>query len=208
MERAEPIDVTRALQAGERAAEAKRMRARLLEQGLAQSATDARWYVLRVTKRDEKAVEKSLVDAGIDAWLPTYRAAPTYRRGRYIPARDAAALPGYLFVKVASNAEIWAWMGGFEGVIAVLGTACAPVPVSDEDLSKVRNLCAIGRVKDAAKKRRPEPGDWVYIASGPMMGHQGTVTGVHKRREDRIMVQLFPGFAPVELPLAHLSESD
>ena len=70
---ADRIDTSRAEAAGDRQRELNRMQAALLDEAVGHGSR--RWFAVVVSPNAEKAVEKSVQDAGFEAWAPCRRVA-------------------------------------------------------------------------------------------------------------------------------------
>jgi transcription antitermination factor NusG len=205
--RGDPINIDRAWQkSDQQIGLSRRSQAMLAAAG--ESGPELRWYVIRTEKHAEKDVDNSLAYAGIECWLPTekkIRCAPHAKRK---VIREVAALPGYVFVKVADTDATWAGLFSIEGVAAVLGGACGPVPVSDENmLIFKKKLGEKSTDKEVVEAAFPL-GARVRIEDGPFASFGGTIDELLDTQRATVLVEIFGRFVPTELRLAQITKTD
>ncbi len=166
------------------------------------------WYAIRVRVNCEKVVEKALSDAGIGTWLPLQRVEGQVRRGRMLPATHKPVLWGLVFVHVAMCGDAWHGLMSFRHVLSVLGDDTGPKPVLEKQFNSFRTMVTLGVYGDKPKDWKPAVGELVRVGSGPAFGKSGTVNAIKGRRRDRIMLTLWGGKKPIEVPLALLVKPD
>ena len=95
-------------------------------------------------------------------------------------------LPGYVFVKMCYDNDIWFLIRNTEGVTGFIGSSGkgmppSPLSIKDEEVIEYRNnhekkLTKVTNVKkDYSSQRNFDMGDYVQIISGALLGHEGTV---------------------------------
>jgi transcription antitermination factor NusG len=133
--------------------------------------TDLRkWFALTVKYQHERRVEGVLCAAGIDTFLPLYRARRQW--SDRVKDLDAPVFPGYVFGRFAVRDR--ARIVSTPGVARIVGFAGLPAPVSEQEIEGVR----------AALASRLPLGPWPYllktggrvrIERGPLRGIEGTL---------------------------------
>ena len=171
----------------------------------AASLDDGRdWYAIRVRVNCEMAVDNAMRDAGIGTWLPLRLVEGLVRRGRKLPPTSKPVLWGLLFVHVPMSADAWHGLMSFKHVLSVLGDSDGPKPVLEKQFNSFRTMVTLGVYGDKPKDWAVGVGDIVGIGAGAAMGMNATVLAIKGKRQDRIIVRLFGGQRPIEVPLAHL----
>lgn len=206
---AAPIDTKRAEAESDRQrAITRRQQALLAAAG--EVAPEARWYVLRVAPRSEKAVDSALGEARIGRWLPLWRRPQPRRGGRAgapPPPAEVVIFPGYIFVRVLNRPQSWLAMATIKGVLSVLGSGERPVPVDDGIILKLRDLAADPVAVQEVLAPTLKPGERVRVTDGPFASFPGTLTCLLDGGRASVEVDLFGRLTPVELELAKLSKS-
>ncbi|QKC83258.1 transcription termination/antitermination NusG family protein [Mesorhizobium sp. NZP2077] len=186
----------------DRAVANRRMIGRQVE---AAAADEGRaWYAIRTRVNCEKAVDKTMVDAGIGTWLPLRKVEGKVRRGRMLPASYQPVIWGLLFVHVAMNGEAWHGLMSIKHVLAVLGDDSGPKPVIEKEFNRFRSMVTLGVYGDKPAGWKPMVGEYAVIGAGAAFGQGAMVNGFKGRRRDRVLVTLFGGSMPFEVPLAIL----
>ena len=162
------------------------------------------WYAIRVRVNCEKVVDKAMRDAGIGTWLPLEKVEGIYRRGRLLPPGWKPVLWGLIFVHVPMSADAWHGLMSFKHVLSVLGDRDGPKPVLERQFNSFRTMVTMGVYGEKPADWKVGVGTDVKIGAGPAFGRKATVTGIKGKRQDRIMVRLFGGTKPMEVPLANL----
>ncbi|TIO62954.1 transcription termination/antitermination NusG family protein [Mesorhizobium sp.] len=166
------------------------------------------WYAIRVRVNCEKVVEKAFRDAGIGTWLALEKVEGQFRRGRLLPPSYKPVLWGLVFVHVSMSNDAWHGLMSFKHVIAVLGNASGPEPVLEKQFNSFRTMVTMGVYGEKPKDWKPEVGELVRVGSGPAFGKTGIVNAIKGRRRDRIMMTLWGGTMPIEVPLALVVKPD
>ena len=148
---------------------------------------EARWYACRTRARAEKQVDRLLVGAGFETYLPLV---DRHRKWADRTKRVAFPLfPGYTFARFS--------MGCFidvvrtPGLVEVVGGADCPTPVRDEELEAVRRLTRGTQFTGTPPRLENdgwEPGTPVRVTEGPFRGMRGRLVEV--RGATRLVVRL------------------
>ncbi|WP_274426763.1 transcription termination/antitermination protein NusG [Chelativorans sp. YIM 93263] len=204
---AEPISIDRALEAGRKADEKRKMHERFLK-AAAGAEYDRRWFVLRVAHRPEREVVAELDDSGLEAWAPVKTVWRTVFHSKKKRAAHRPVFRSYVFVRAVPSAEAWHGLLGIKGVRAVLGGGSGPFPISDETMNKLMGLVKAG-VFDQKKNARPyRIGETVRVKDGPFADFTGVLEGYAASRGVRVLASLFGREVPVELTLAQIEKFD
>lgn len=166
-----------------------------------------RWFVLTVENRSEKDVEKSLSDAGIEAWLPMKKTEILVQGTRRIRNVERPVWLGYVFVSVVPCPEAFAGLAGVKGIRAILGTDIGPVAISAKEVNELMGLVKKGAFDEKRASQPFRPGSTVMIKSGPFAAFNAVLEGYVGTRAARVLVAIFGRVTPVELDLAQIGKS-
>ena len=128
---------------------------------------DLVWWVAHTRPRQEKAVARSLLSAGMPYYLPC-ETKRTKVGSRVIPVQ-IPLFTGYVFVRATKETK---WRVLATNRVAQL------IPVADQDrfwkdLNRVRAILDLG--KPVTPERKLEPGTAVTLRDGPLTGMSGTI---------------------------------
>ncbi|MEJ6845108.1 transcription termination/antitermination NusG family protein [Sinorhizobium fredii] len=197
---------------------ADRMRtinANMLSMASANQPGEKGWFVLQVVAGREKAVENTLKEKGVFAYLPLIRGGKKVLRGRVVPCSDRPALPGYVMVSVVPSPAAFAGLSRAQSVEGILGGAERPHRVPDETMNRFKAL--LGEWIEADAEREVfSKGDWVQFDEGPFAGFKGYLTKIRKLVPVRgmkpigiegvVMLEVGGKQMPVTAPLALLAK--
>jgi transcription termination/antitermination protein NusG len=201
---AERIDLTRALAAGEKAAEEARMNAELLAAATISDSVNARWFALRTAHRSEIALCESLRDSHVDAVVPQKKVHQKRRagcRGKFI---HKPVLPHLVFVRMVPSNEAFAGLLRVKGVAAVIGSGGRPHPISEREMSDFMDLAQKGAFDERLTPTGWKVGSKVRIKDGPFADFKGVLEGYARKRGVRVLTHLFGQAVTVELTLAQI----
>ncbi|TWF53251.1 transcription termination/antitermination protein NusG [Neorhizobium alkalisoli] len=168
----------------------------------------AAWFCLRTTAGREFLVESALIDAKVQALVPTRKGDKIMKRHRIIPAPTLPVLPGYVLVRCVPAPGAMAGLRRFERVLDVIGTAEKPYRVPDKFVSKFIEKAVAGEYDH----RPPAPADYpvgqpVRVIDGPFASFPGTVTDFDGEScRIRVEVMIFGRATPVELDVAQIEK--
>lgn len=206
----EVINVDRAWQASDkRIAISRRQRALLAAAG--ESGPTAHWYVIKVARGADFAVDKLLNEARIERWM-AQETIIIRRRGRYGMERPKDKtlpfLPGYIFVKVVWCAPCWEAISGLKGVVGVIGGAERPPYVTDAKILKMQAYIENDPEAVRAMLREINPGDKVSVDDGPFASFPGIVEAVNDiKGRAKVEVLIFGRVVSLDLELAQISKT-
>lgn len=151
------------------------------------------WYAIYTCANHEKRVADQLLRRGVEHFLPYYE---SLRRWKDRKVRLQLPLfPGYVFVRLALQSRLQVLP--IPGVVRLVGFDGRPTPVSDDEVTKVREFLTQGH--------RVEPhsylqvGRRVRVARGVLEGMEGTVVGHKNRRRFVISFDLIQRSVAVEV---------
>ncbi len=145
---------------------------------------------------DENGIVVESTDEAADN---TKAAAEAGEKPRRVTKRKL--LPCYVMIKMIMTDESWFVVRNTRGVTGFVGPASKPVPISDEEVVKLR-----------IEKAAPigfEVGDYVSINSGQMEGFTGTIESIDEQtRKVSVRVLKFNREMLVELDAGQISLAD
>lgn len=166
-----------------------------------------KWFVLTISNRAEKDVEKSLRDAGIEVWLPMKRTEILVKGTRRVRNVERPVWLGYVFVSVVPSDETWAGLTRVKGVQGILGSGDGPLSINAKEVSELMGLVQKGAFDEKRASRPFKPGSTVMIESGPFASFDAVLEGYVGTRAARVLVAIFGRVTPVELDLAQIAKS-
>jgi transcriptional antiterminator NusG len=166
--------------------------------------SEGQWYLLYVSSGHEDRAQRNLeqrikyMDAGdkiFDVVVPTTNEIEIKGGRRRTVSRKA--FPGYIMVRMNLDEESWDIVRNTPGVAGFVSSGIKPVPLADEEASKVLNRMTEtpSEVKVGFKK-----GDSVRVSSGPFIDFIGKVEEVNTDKGKAVVsLSLFGRETPVEL---------
>lgn len=169
---------------------------------------DSPWFVLRVAYGREGAVEKSLVNIGIEALVPTRKGPDLRRRGRVIPGAYMPVLTGYVLVRCVHSAHAMLGLKAVEHVVGVLGTCERPHLIQNEEAMRFNDRAAAGEFDWDTPSGLFKAGMRVRFSRGPFCGANGVIISCRADGKGDAVVEmtLFGGTMPILVPLAFLEK--
>lgn len=207
---AEKIDLSRCEAMSDRQQGISRRQQALLE-AAAEDGLGRQWTIIKVEPRRENDVDNLLARAMIDHWLPLRRAeqnAGGKRRAAVGQPVWMLAWPGYLFVKIADNADAWHGVRTIKHVKSVLGTGERPFFMSDNKFLKLKAELATLKAVTGPELMFVD-GEQVLVTDGPFASFPGTVVAVDQDKGNsraRVEVMIFGRAVPIDLDLAQLAK--
>lgn len=135
------------------------------------------WYAVRTRSNYEFKVNYLLNKRSIATFYPTILKWSRRKDRKIKVARPL--FPGYLFVECAATARDWLEVKKTEGVVNILGTKEAPLPIPVEQIDTVK------RIVDSGIDPMPHPylavGERIVVVDGPLRG----AIGIFKRFNDK-----------------------
>ncbi len=162
------------------------------------------WYIIQTYSNYEHKVKNSLEnriqtlklqDKVFEILIPEEEVVEVKNNKKVEKVRKM--YPGYIFVRMIFDSELWYVMKRVPGLSKFMGDATAPVPVRDEEMLKV--LRQVG-VKVQKFQVDFEVGDMVKIISGPFRGYNGPVKEINAEKgKIKSTILIFGRETPVEI---------
>jgi len=166
--------------------------------------TDANWYVIHTYSGYEHAVKSALLqridtmnmqDKIFDVVVPEETEIEV-KKGETQEIKKRM-FPGYVLVNMIVTDDSWYVVRNTPNVTGFVGSGTIPVPVSDEEVERMRRRMG---VKDAKYKSDFVLKENVKIIDGPFVGYDGAVSEIDDNRGRlKVLVSIFGRETPVEL---------
>jgi len=168
------------------------------------------WYVIQVISWTEENVKQSLFqrresfaleDHIIDVFVPTHDVV-TVRAGGTKVKKKKNILPGYILVEMVVTNESWYIVRNTPNVTGFLGAGNIPVPVSGEELDKLK-----GKVesKDETFTTKFMKGDIAMITAWAFEWNEGTITDINEEKGlVKVNINLLGRDTPIELDFSQV----
>lgn len=166
------------------------------------------WYVIRVISGTEENVRQSLMQRReafglenflLDVFVPTHDSVSVRAGGKKV-SRKKNIFPGYILVNMIVTNESWYIVRNTPNVTGFLGAGTVPVPVSGEELDKLKGILT---EKSEEYKTDMQVGDYVTVKNGPFEGSEGKIIEVNSAKGMvKIMINLLGRDTPVEIEFA------
>jgi transcription antitermination factor NusG len=159
---------------------------------------NAFWYVCRTRARAEKQVGRLLSEIGVESYLPLV--AQQRKWSDRVKRVEFPLFTGYVFARF--NLRDLSGILRVPGVAGVLHPNGYPTPVREDELDSIRCLVHGSNESGIVPTTITlvEPGDPVFVVSGPFKGMKGIL--VEERGRTRVAVQIWAlrQASSVELP--------
>ena len=172
----------------------------------AESGQEAHWYCLSVATGREHAVEKCMLEAGVEACVPMRMGAERKRRGNIIPPSREPVMTGYVMVRCVHSSYAMRALHDFEYVTGMVGGWDGHYHISDKNMSAFMQMAMDGVFDHSRPSQLFSDGAKVSIKAGPFAAFAGTVVGrMGKGKGDAVVeLSIFGRTTPVIIPLALL----
>ncbi|WP_210187599.1 transcription termination/antitermination protein NusG [Rhizobium rhizosphaerae] len=164
----------------------------------------ARWICLKVVAGRELAVEKELRALDVHAALPKRKGQEMRIRGRIIPPKDLAAMPGYLFVRcVVTPASVLGLLhfDPRKRVLGILGGAEKPFFIPLKNIKKMLGKAEAGDYDDRGGPVPFQVGERVRLDDCPFGDVPAKILSVDERRS-RVDVEVIIFGRPTSVSMA------
>lgn len=164
-----------------------------------------------------------MAENGFVCYLPKLRREIIHHRTKKVVVRVFPLFVGYGFVGIDSDAR-WPALRACESVGSVLSLNGRPWAIPVDLVADLRAAEADlvfddtrearikrkqeGRTKRETTAMRYQPGAKVQALRGPFAGYSGAVVSVTGRGMVKVMMQIFGGEAPVEIPVEWLDAAE
>jgi transcriptional antiterminator NusG len=175
---------------------------------------EMRWYAVQVYTGQENQI-KNLLEAKIRA-----EGMEPYFSEILLPEEEVIEIvkgkkrkvrkrfyPGYLLVRMILNETTLSFLRKTGKVGTVVGDMQKPIPLSEEEVEKIRSRMEQGKEKPRVEVRF-DVGDVVKITDGPFANFTGTVQEVKPDQSKvRLMVSIFGRSVPVDVDFTQLEKA-
>ncbi|QTA38370.1 transcription termination/antitermination factor NusG [Thermosipho ferrireducens] len=139
---------------------------------------------------------------------------PAKKEIRILKVKSRKLFPGYIFVEMIMNDELWHFVRTVPGIIDFVSSGGRPLPIKDSEAQVVLRLS--GEEEYEAKKPKQlkvefdfEVGDVVKIVSGPFEGFVGNVKEINPEHSElKVMVTIFGRETPVTVHTSEVERID
>lgn len=168
----------------------------------------AKWYCLRVESGREFAVEKSLQDANVDAFMPADKVVRVLKGKRIEGSRPL--LPGYILVRFVPSAEAFHGLKNVKHVVDIVGGNDGYHVVRNEDVERLKALKGDSAIPYVTTDKTWQEGDRGEITFGSFAGFICSVLSVKWCRQARARVLIDVSgrsFEIESMPIAFLKKA-
>jgi len=173
-----------------------------------------KWYVIHTYSGYEKVVKENLeqrlnsIGLGVrvsDVLIPTEDVMEV--KGGKKQVFTKRSFPGYVFVKMEVDDEVWYAIRNTPKVSGFVGGA-KPSPLLDSEVDAI-----LKQMKETSERPQPkvlfEPGETVRIIDGPFSNFMGVVDHIYPEQGKlKVMVTIFGRSTPVELEFGQVEKSE
>lgn len=186
------------------------LQARCIEMASARYASEstetAAWYCMIVASGREKAVEKAMLEAGIEVCVPMRMGPERRRQHKVIPPVSMPVMTGYIMVRCVWSGYAASAIHAFEHVEGMVGGWDGRHAIPDEKMNHFIKMAEDGLFDWDRPKSLFRAGMMVEVTGGPFATFQGHVVSIAKGGKGDAVVELavFGRTNPVMIPLAIL----
>jgi len=172
------------------------------------------WYIVQTFSGFEQKVAETLkdkvkskeLDEKISEVVVPMHEVTEVKRGKRIQ-RKKKYFPSYVLVKMEMNKELYHMIKNIQKVTGFLGTTGKPVPVNDNEITKI-----LGNIKEGALVPEPsvtfDVGEQVKVCEGPFASFTGLVEEVDEEKSRlKVSVSIFGRPTPIELEYNQVEKS-
>lgn len=170
-----------------------------------------RWYVIQVISGTEENVKQSLFQRResfglenylLDVFVPTHDVV-SVRAGGVKVKKKKNILPGYILVEMVVTNESWYIVRNTPNVTGFLGAGNVPVPVSGEELDKLKGKINQNEQTFSTKFK---VGDMSVINKWPFEGNEGTIIEINEKKGLlKVNINLLGRDTPIELDFSQVT---
>ncbi len=185
-------------------------RARCVEEAgmriAAKNPSDKPWIVLHVWPGREQAVEMTLSENKIQAFVPICKGPKRRRHHKELPPSEKPVFMGYLFVRCHQSEHAIQGLTGFDHVRGVVGGWPIRLRLSDQNVQHFKDMAESGAYDWEVKGDVFPVGCRVRIKEGPFASFEGEVIAFGGSGKGCPVVELdiFGRKTPILTPLAML----
>jgi transcriptional antiterminator NusG len=174
-----------------------------------------KWYIIHAYSGFERKVRESL-QSRVAAYhledrvgrieIPTEPTTEMRNGKKY--TIDRVFLPGYVFVEMALDNELWHVVKNTPRVTGFLQTGDQPNALSEAEVNAMLNRADVTKEKPKLKLKFTK-GEQVRITDGPFNNFNGAVDDVNEDKQTlKVMVSIFGRPTPTEVSFANVEKAE
>ena len=174
-----------------------------------------KWYIIHAYSGFERKVKESL-QSRVSAYhledrvgrieIPTEPTTEMRNGKKY--TIDRVFLPGYVFVEMALDNDLWHVVKNTPRVTGFLQTGDQPNALSEAEVNAMLNRADVTKEKPKLKLKFTK-GEQVRITDGPFNNFNGAVDDVNEDKQTlKVMVSIFGRPTPTEVSFANVEKSE
>ncbi len=174
-----------------------------------------KWYIIHAYSGFERKVKESL-ESRVRAYhledrvgrieIPTEPTTELRNGKKY--TIDRVFLPGYVFVEMALDNDLWHVVKNTPRVTGFLQTGDQPNALSEAEVNAMLNRSDVTREKPKLKLKFTK-GEQVRITEGPFANFNGAVDDVNEDKQTlKVMVSIFGRPTPTEVSFANVEKAE
>ena len=174
-----------------------------------------KWYIIHAYSGFERKVKESL-ESRVRAYhledrvgrieIPTEPTTELRNGKKY--TIDRVFLPGYVFVEMHLDNDLWHVVKNTPRVTGFLQTGDQPNALSEQEVNAMLNRADVTKEKPKMKLKFTK-GEQVRITEGPFANFNGAVDDVNEDKQTlKVMVSIFGRPTPTEVSFASVEKAD
>lgn len=141
------------------------------------------WFAAYTKPRSEKITAKRLLEAGIEVYLPLQKRLRSWSDRKKLV--EEPVIRSYIFVRITA-AEYYKVLQDW-GVVRYVCFEGKAVPIPDIQIDLLKRVMGEGLEVEGVEEAL-EPGTWVEVCSGALMGYQGEM--VKHQGKSKVVIRL------------------
>lgn len=185
------------------------------ETGATAANENFKWYIIHAYSGFERKVKESL-ESRVRAYhledrvgrieIPTEPTTEIRNGKKY--TIDRVFLPGYVFVEMALDNDLWHVVKNTPRVTGFLQTGDQPNALSEAEVNAMLNRSDVTKEKPKLKLKFTK-GEQVRITEGPFANFNGAVDDVNEDKQTlKVMVSIFGRPTPTEVSFANVEKAE
>ena len=174
-----------------------------------------KWYIIHAYSGFERKVKESL-ESRVRAYhledkvgrieIPTEPTTEIRNGKKY--TIDRVFLPGYVFVEMALDNDLWHLVKNTPRVTGFLQTGDQPNALSEQEVNAMLNRADVTKEKPKLKLKFTK-GEQVRITEGPFANFNGAVDEINEDKQTlKVMVSIFGRPTPTEVSFASVEKAE
>jgi transcriptional antiterminator NusG len=185
------------------------------EAAVPEPTNNFKWYIIHAYSGFERKVKESLMSR-VSAYhledkvgrieIPTEPTTEMRNGKKYVI--DRVFLPGYVFVEMALDNDLWHVVKNTPRVTGFLQTGDQPNALSEAEVNAMLNRSDATKEKPKLKLKFTK-GEQVRITDGPFNNFNGAVDDINEDKQTlKVMVSIFGRPTPTEVSFANVEKSE